>query len=359
VVAAKALGRHSGGRLGTRVVSSTVALPLSVLDLVPRAAGISAGEALRQSLDLARLADRLGYTRLWYAEHHNAAFLASTAPDLMIALAAPLTRRIRLGAGGVMLPNHAALQVVERYRMLEAMAPGRIDLGLGRAPGTDGATAMALRGSAEAVRADTFPHKLAELIAFARDDFPDGHPYRSVRAHPADVPLPPLWILGSSAYGADLAATLGLPYGFAGHFSDLPPELPLRAYRERFVPGVLERPYALLTLAVITAETTAEVDRQVALFEVNVGRAFTGQPAGWVDADAALAYAFSERERAIATAFRARVIAGSPADVRERIVVLAARTGADEVMVSLMAAYDGAVRERSLTLLAEAFGLGG
>jgi luciferase family oxidoreductase group 1 len=228
-----------------------VPLPLSVLDLVPRAAGLGAGDALRQSLDLARLADRLGYTRLWYAEHHNAAFLASTAPDLMIALAAPVTRRIRLGAGGVMLPNHAALQVAERYRMLEALAPGRIDLGLGRAPGTDGATAMALRGSAEAVRADTFPHKLAELIAFARDDFPDGHPYRTVRAQPADVPLPPLWILGSSAYGADLAASLGLPYGFAGHFSDLPPELPLRAYREGFVPGVLERPYALLTLAVI------------------------------------------------------------------------------------------------------------
>jgi luciferase family oxidoreductase group 1 len=278
----------------------------------------------------------------------------------MIAMAAPVTSRIRLGAGGVMLPNHAALQVVERYRMLEAMAPGRIDLGLGRAPGTDGTTAMALRGSAEAVRTDTFPQKLAELIAFARDDFPDGHPYRSVRAHPADVPLPPLWILGSSAYGAELAAGLGLPYGFAGHFSDLPPELPLRAYRDAFAPGgALERPYALLTLAVITAETTAEVDRQVALFEVNVGRAFTGQPAGWVDADAALAYAFSDRERAIAATFRARAIAGTPDDVRERIVALADRTGADEVMVSLMAAYDGAVRERSLTLLAEAFGLGG
>jgi luciferase family oxidoreductase group 1 len=333
---------------------------VSVLDLVPRAAGTSATEALRHSLDLARLADRLGYTRLWYAEHHNAGFLASTAPDLMIALAAPVTERIRLGAGGVMLPNHAALQVAERYRMLEALAPGRIDLGLGRAPGTDGVTAMALRGSAEAVHADPFRQKLAELFAFADDRFPDDHPYRTVRAQPADVPLPPVWILGSSAYGAGLAASLGLPYGFAGHFSDLPPELPLRAYRDAFTPsGNDARPYALVTLAVIAAETEDEVARQVALFEVNVGRAFTGRPAGWVDADAALAYAFTDRERAIATAFRARVIAGTPDDVATRIGAVVDRTGADEVMVSLMAAYDPGVRRRTLELMASAFGLRG
>lgn len=333
-------------------------LPLSVLDLVPRAAGTSAGEALRQSLDVARLADRLGYTRLWYAEHHNNPQLASTAPDLMIALAAPATERIRLGAGGVMLPNQAALQVVERYRMLEALAPGRVDLGLGRAPGTDGATAMALRGSADAVRTDSFPPKLAELLAFAGDGFPDGHPYRSVHAEPADVPLPPLWILGSSGYGADLAADLGLPYAFAGHFSDLPPELPLRAYRDGFrARGALARPHALLTLAVIVAESEADVARQVALFEVNVARTFTRKPAGWVDADAALAYVFDPQERAIANTFRARVIAGTPDDVAARITALADRAGADEVMVSLMAAYDARVRERSLTLLADAFGL--
>jgi luciferase family oxidoreductase group 1 len=335
-----------------------VPLPLSLLDLVPRAAGSSAGEALRHSVELAALADGLGYTRLWYAEHHNAGFLASTAPDLMIALAAPLTRRIRLGAGGVMLPNHAALQIAERYRMLEALAPGRIDLGLGRAPGTDGATAMALRGSAAAVHADTFPQKLAELIAFADDRFPDDHPYRSVRAEPADVRLPPLWILGSSAYGAELAASLGLPYGFAGHFSDLPPELPLRAYRDHFTQGgPLERPHALLTLAVIVAETPTEVARQVALFEVNVARAFTGQSAGWTDAEAAFAYTFSERERAIASTRLARVIAGTPDDVVARIAAVARSTGADEVMVSLMAAYDPAVRMRSLELLAEVSGL--
>jgi luciferase family oxidoreductase group 1 len=335
-----------------------VPLPVSVLDLVPRAAGTSATEALRHSLDLARLADRLGYARLWYAEHHNAGFLASTAPDLMIALAAPVTGRIRLGAGGVMLPNHAALQVAERYRLLEALAPGRIDLGLGRAPGTDGVTAMALRGSAEAVHADTFRHKLAELFAFADDRFPDGHPYRTVRAEPADVPLPPVWILGSSAYGAGLAASLGLPYGFAGHFSDLPPEVPLRAYRDAFAPsGVADRPYALVTLAVIAAETADEVARQLALFEVNVARAFTGQPSGWTDADAARAYRFTDRERAVATTFRARVIAGPPDDVARRILEVVDRTGADEVMLSLMAAYDPRVRLRTLELMATAFGL--
>jgi luciferase family oxidoreductase group 1 len=337
-----------------------VPLPLSVLDLVPRAAGTSASDALRHSVDLARLADRLGFTRLWYAEHHNAAFLASTAPDLMIALATQVTERIRLGAGGVMLPNHAALQVAERYRMLEALAPGRIDLGLGRAPGSDQATAMALRGSAEAVRADTFPQKLAELLAFAGDTFPDGHPYGSVRAQPADVPLPPLWILGSSGYGARLAAELGLPYGFAGHFSDLPPEGPLRDYRASFRPGGrTARPHALLTLAVVVGATPAEVAGQVALFEVNIARTFTGQAAGWTDPAAALAYRFDERERAIASTFRARLLAGTPDEVAGSIRSAAERTGADEVMVSLMAGYDPAVRARSLEALAEAFELPG
>jgi luciferase family oxidoreductase group 1 len=332
-------------------------LPLSVLDLIPRAEGTTSSQALRQSLEIARLVDRLGYTRLWYAEHHNMANIASTTPSIMIALAAEATERIRVGSGGVMLPNHAALQVAEAFRMLESLAPGRIDLGLGRAPGTDATTAMALRGSVSAVEQDLFPAKLAELMAFGRNSFPDRHPYKSVSAQPDDVPLPPLWLLGSSAYSAHLAASLGVGYGFAAHFSDLPPEGPMRAYRDEFESqGTLDAPHALLTLSVIVADTQDEVERQTSGFMVNIAQALTSQRVRLLDPEEARRYAFTPRERAIAESFKAKLIAGTPEVVKSRIDELVARTGADEVMVSTMV-YDFAARKRSLELLAEAFDL--
>src|ERR1700720_1603147 len=186
---------------------------LSVLDLSPVTTGGSGASALRNSLDLARLADRLGYTRYWVAEHHNLPSVASSAPDIMIGQIAAVTERIRVGAGGIMLPNHAPLMVAERFKMLEALFPGRIDLGLGRAPGTDGATAHALRSRLDRREGDDFLERLHELTLWETRDFPQNHPFNNVVAMPDDTPLPPIWLLGSSDYSSELAAEVGM--GFA------------------------------------------------------------------------------------------------------------------------------------------------
>src|SRR6187397_1343367 len=184
-------------------------IPLSILDLSPVSAGSTAAQALRNSLDLARLADDLGFARYWVAEHHNLPAIASAAPEIMIGQVAAATERIRVGSGGVMLPNHAPLMVAERFKVLEALFPGRIDLGLGRAPGTDPVTSYALRRRQDPREGDEFLERFQELILLERGGFPDGHPFHTLRAVPADVALPPIWLLGSSGYSAELAAAIG------------------------------------------------------------------------------------------------------------------------------------------------------
>ncbi len=194
-------------------------LPLSVLDLVPLSHGSTSIAALQSATKIAQAVDRLGYTRLWYAEHHNLPGIATTTPEILIAHVGPMTTRIRLGAGGVMLPNHSPLQVAESYKLLEAIHPGRIDLGIGRAAGTDPLTALALRRSREALTKDDFLEQLGELIAWGSGKFPPASPFRNIRAMPDDRPLPPIYLLGSSDYGAKLAAEMGVGFAFAGHFS--------------------------------------------------------------------------------------------------------------------------------------------
>src|SRR5258707_1691589 len=210
---------------------------LSVLDLSPVAAGSSGAISLRNSLDLARLADRLGFTRYWVAEHHNLASIASSAPEIMIGQIAAATARIRVGSGGVMLPNHAPLMVAERFKVLEALFPGRIDLGLGRAPGTDPVTSYALRRRQDAGGDDDFLERFQELLLFESNAFPAGHPFRSVRAMPQDVALPPIWLLGSSGYSAQLAAMVGVGFSFAHHFADHVAIAAMLSYRDRFKPS--------------------------------------------------------------------------------------------------------------------------
>ena len=256
-----------------------MALSISALDLVPLVRGGTSTAALRNAAELAQAVDRFGYTRLWYAEHHNMPGIASTSPEILIAHVGTMTTRIRLGAGGVMLPNHSPLKVAESYKLLEAIHPGRIDLGIGRAPGTDGLTALALRRSRAALSADDFLEQLSELIAWGNGEFPPDHPFRAVHAIPDDTPLPPLYILGSSDYGAKLAAQMGVAFAFAGHFSPDPPEPAMRAYRTEFsVNGVLDKPHAILALSVFCADTEAAAQRMASSAVLSFVQLRMGRP---------------------------------------------------------------------------------
>src|ERR1700676_5376310 len=240
-------------------------IPLSILDLSVVTTGTKPAMALRNSIDLARHADALGYVRYWLAEHHNLASVASPAPDLMIGQIAAVTSRIRVGSGGVMLPNHAPLVVAERFKMLEALFPGRIDLGLGRAPGTDGATAYALRSRLDRREGDDFLERLQELILWETRGFPPGHPYNNVVAMPDDSPLPPIWLLGSSDYSSELAAQVGMGFAFAHHFAMHDAIAAMTNYRARFKPsGWRATPHGILAVAVVTADSDPGAERLAA-----------------------------------------------------------------------------------------------
>jgi luciferase family oxidoreductase group 1 len=332
-------------------------LPLSVLDLSPVGTGSSSPQALRNTLDLARLVDGLGYTRYWLAEHHNIPSIASSAPEILIGHVASETTRIRVGSGGIMLPNHTPLKVVETFRVLEALHPGRIDLGIGRAPGTDQLTALALRRSTEALRADDFPEQLAELFAFANDAFPPDHPFRAITATPNDVPLPPVWLLGSSGFDSQLAASLGLGFAFAHHINPAGAVPALHAYRAGFTPSpALARPYAILALSVVCADTDEEARYLASSLDLALLRIRTNQRSPLATPAEALAYPYTTAERALIESLRQMYTAGSPETVRARIEALVAATGADEVMI-LTTIHDHAARRRSYELLAEVFEL--
>jgi luciferase family oxidoreductase group 1 len=314
---------------------------------------------LHGAAELARAVDRLGYTRLWYAEHHNMPGIATTNPEILIAYVGSMTTRIRLGAGGVMLPNHSPLKVAESYKLLEAIYPGRIDLGIGRAPGTDGLTALALRRSREALVADDFLNQLGELIAWGKGVFPADHPFRAIVAMPDDRPLPPLYILGSSDYGARLAAQMGVGFAFAGHFSQDAPDLPMRAYRSGFSSdGVLAKPHAILALAVYCADTEEAAQRMASSVLLSFVQLRTGRPGRMPSPEEAMAHVYTPEEQPVGAAFKRLQIAGTPAQVRARIEEIATRTQADEVMIATHA-YDSAARIRSYELVAEVFGLPG
>jgi luciferase family oxidoreductase group 1 len=331
-----------------------VTVPLSALDLVPVSQGIGNGEAVQRSLALAQELDRLGYRRVWYAEHHNMPAIASTTPSTLIALAAQRTRSIRVGSGGVMLPNHPPLQVAETFKLLESIYPGRIDLGIGRAPGTDQVTALALRRSREALLANDFPDQLEELRDFGAG-LQRSHPFVGVTAYPEEVPLPPIWLLGSSDFSAKLAAKLGLGFAFAAHFSPDRPDVPMLAYRREFVASeALEQPYAILAVSVICAETEAEAERLASSMQLSWVRLRSGRPTKIPSPEEALAYPYTAQDRAVAEQYRQLQVIGTPAQVKTRIEALVARTQADEVMVTTVT-HDHLARVRSYQLLAAAF----
>jgi luciferase family oxidoreductase group 1 len=328
---------------------------LSVLDVSPVRSGSSGAQALHNSLELARLADRLGYERYWLAEHHNLPTIASSAPEIMIGHVANVTERIRVGAGGIMLPNHAPLKVAETFRVLEALHSGRIDLGIGRAPGTDPVTAKALRRSQDGLGGDDFPERFGELLAFSGDGFPEDHPFRSVVAMPSDIGLPPIWLLGSSGYSATAAGKMGLGYAFASHFSPADPAPAMRAYRENFEPSEdFGRPSAVLAVAVICGETGKHAQTLASSMELAWVRMRSGKPGPLPSPDEALGYSYTAGERQLADAYRSMQVVGDPRSVRGRIESLAERTAADEIMVTTNV-YDHGERLKSYERLAAAF----
>jgi len=331
--------------------------PLSVLDLSPVTTAISGAQALHNSLDLARFVDRLGFARYWVAEHHNLPNIASSAPDIMIGQIAAATARLRVGSGGVMLPNHAPLQVAERYKVLEGLFPGRIDLGIGRAPGTDPVTSYALRRRQDDPAADDFLDRFQELLLFEQSGFPDNHPFRRIKAMPADVALPPIYLLGSSDYSAQLAAHVGAGFSFAHHFSDFDPVAPMTIYRQQFKPSPTRaEPVAILAVHVVCADSDAEAERLATSIDLNFARRRQGHFLPIPSPEEAAAHPYSPTDRAWVAQNRARLVVGSKAKVMAHLEPLIAATRADEVMVTSMI-YDHEARKHCYALLAEAFGL--
>ena len=322
-------------------------IPFSVLDLSPIVQGSDAGQALRDSLSLAQAAERLGYQRFWLAEHHNMPGIASAATAVVLAHVAAGTKTIRVGSGGVMLPNHAPLVVAEQFGTLEALHPGRIDIGLGRAPGTDGETARALRRYFEA--ADQFPRDVQELIHFL-EPATEG---QRVRAVPGQGSRVPVWLLGSSLFSAELAGHLGLPYAFASHFA---PEMLMEAleiYRHRFRPSDrLAQPYAMAAINVFAADTDAEANRVATTMMQSFAAVVRGRP-GLVPppVDDINAVLTPSEQAAVQSRLKYSAI-GAKDTVRERIVQFIAQTKVDELMVTGMM-FDLKDRVRSLEITAE------
>jgi luciferase family oxidoreductase group 1 len=332
-------------------------VPLSILDLSPVSAGSTAAQALRNSLDLARAADGLGFTRYWVAEHHNLPAIASSAPEIMIGQIAAATAHLRVGSGGVMLPNHAPLMVAERFKVLEALFPGRIDLGLGRAPGTDPATSYMLRRRQGISEEDDFLERFNELMLLETRGFPAGHPFHNVRAMPADVPLPPIFLLGSSDYSAQLAGQIGAAFSFAHHFATFDAAEAMRLYRDNFRASASHAtPYAILATHVVCADSDAEAERLAATVDLNFVRRAKGEYLPLASPAEAAAYAYTPADRARIAQNRARMAVGSPATVLARLKPLIESTKVDELMVTTMI-FDHSARKHSYQLLAQAFDL--
>lgn len=334
---------------------SPMTLPLSILDLAPVADGTTTPQALQQTLDLARLGDELGYTRLWYAEHHGMPSIASSSPEILIAHAAAATKRIRVGSGGVMLPNHVPLRVVETFRTLAGFHPGRIDLGIGRAGGSDGRTLRALRST----DGNDFPHEMAEMLAFEDGRFPDGHPFAPIRVVPDGVPLPPIFLLGSSGASAAAAGELGAGYSFAAHFSPTPPAPAFAAYKAAFRPSSgLAEPLAILAVSALAAPTDEEAKFLSGSQALSWALFHAGEERRLVSPEEAAQHEWTPQQSAIAEKQGKLWIVGSPAKVKAAIEEQAEASGADEVMVTTTM-WSHNLRLRSYRLLAEAFGLQG
>jgi luciferase family oxidoreductase group 1 len=332
-------------------------VPLSVLDLAPVGRGFTAADALRNSTELVQEVERLGYRRHWVAEHHNMPGIASSSPPVLLAHLATVTSTIRVGSGGLMLPNHAPLAVAEQFGMLEALFPGRIDLGIGRAPGTDPVTARALRRAPTMPTADDFPEQLGELLGYFAGAQPPGHPFEHINAVPARGYSPSIWLLGSSTYSAHAAGLLGMPFSFAYHFAPAALMDALHAYRSAFRPSPeLDAPYVMLGASVVCAETDEQARWLASPGTLAFLRLRSGRPDVYPTPEEAAEYRYTPFEREMAKDRMSSQFVGDPATVRAGLEQLVEQTGADELMVTTMvhgqsdrlASYELVAREFSL-----------
>jgi luciferase family oxidoreductase group 1 len=331
---------------------------LSVLDQSTAAEGRDPTAAIQETLALARHCDALGYHRYWVSEHHNTASIVGTAPEVLMAAIAATTARIRVGSAGVMLPHYSALKVAEQFRVLEGIAPGRIDLGVGRAPGSDRLTALALNPYANA--ADEFPQQVHDLAAWVSGaPLPDEHPFRPIVANPRGPTSPEIWILGSSDYGARLAAHFGLPYAFAYFFTDgRGVEEALHLYRRNYRPSARHpHPHATICVWALAADTEDEARHLLGTREFWRVGFEQGIRKPLVTPEYAAAYPYTEAERAIIEKLRRKAVVGTAEQVRSRLEDLAASLDLDELVIVTWT-YDPAPRHRSYELLAQVFGLG-
>jgi luciferase family oxidoreductase group 1 len=325
-------------------------VPISILDLVPVILGETPREALHKSLDLAQHAERFGYTRYWVAEHHNMTGIASAATSVVIGYLACGTSTIRVGSGGIMLPNHSPLVIAEQFGTLESLYPGRIDLGLGRAPGTDQLTLRALRRDPR--RTDSFPEDVLELQSLLAERKPD-EPRRAVRAVPGYSTEVPIWILGSSTFGAELAAALGLPYAFASHFAPDALFEALAIYRKQFKPSKqLDHPYAMVGVNVVAADTDEEARRLFTTVQQSFTNLLRGSPGKLQPPIDDIEEYWTPPEKHQASRMLEYSIVGSPQTVRRELESFVALTKANELMI-VTSLYDHAARVRSCEIVAE------
>ncbi|MDR6612284.1 LLM class flavin-dependent oxidoreductase [Leifsonia sp. 1010] len=330
-------------------------IPINVLDLASRPAGGTNADAVAGTIQLAQAAERLGYERFWVAEHHGMPAIASSAPAVLIAGVAAATERIRVGSGGVMLPNHAPLVVAEQFGTLRALYGDRIDLGIGRAPGTDGATAMALRRSPEGLGVEDFPQQLLDLFGFFYGGMSDANPLHGITAIPGLGDAPQIWLLGSSGYSAQVAAALGIPFAFAHHFAGENTEAALNLYRSRFEPSdTLAEPHTMIAVNVIADEDPQTVRALSLPGQLSFLRMRQGLKPEPVSVEEALAHEFTPLEEEFIAARNARQAIGTPDEVKARLEALLASTQVDELMISSGAAtLEG--RIRSLEIVRELY----
>lgn len=339
---------------------------LSILDQSPIRKGGTAAEALQNTIDLAHVAERLGYQRYWLAEHHNTNSFAGSAPEVMIAAVAAATSSIHVGSAGVMLPHYSPLKVAELFRLLETLYPGRIDLGLGRAPGSDQRTSRALQPGPQAYPIDVFPQQVELLIQFLEDStglageaggFPLDHPYTGIHATPRGPGVPHLWMLGSGGDGAAYAAQFGMAYCFAHFINQDAGVAPLEIYRRNFKPSrILSSPYGSIGVSVTVGQTEEDARRLAAPRNLWVLHLLQNRAGAFPCVEEALAYDYSDEEKVMLRAIEQRGIIGTPEQVRGRLLALSESYGVDDFVI-LTITYDQADRVRSYELLADAFGL--